>query len=103
VYLPYVEWCCPKKAPWKRVTNARTVKDWVEFVDLEPGNPTFRARLAALLVRAGQIDEAEEQLTACLELCPPSNRRRLTLVVLRERVRAAGRRRKLLRREGLLS
>src|SRR5690348_4431478 len=98
-----MEWCGTTNGPRKGHLHARTLRDWVEFVDLEPANPEFRARLAALLVRAGQIEEAEQHLDACLALCPPTSRKRLTLVVLRERVRSAGRRRRMLRREGLLT
>jgi Flp pilus assembly protein TadD len=102
VYFTYMEWCAPNKKANRKLAHAQTLKGWVEFVDLEPTNPEFRARLAALLIRAGQIEEAEVHLDACLALCPPTSRKRLNLVVLRERVRAAGKRRKMLRREGLL-
>jgi hypothetical protein len=77
----------------------------VEFVNLDPANPSYRARLAACFVRAGMFNEAEEQITACLKLCEgrlmhPS--KRLLLVALRRRSLAASQRHLYLRGIGII-
>jgi hypothetical protein len=77
----------------------------VDFVNLDPANPAFRARLAACFIRAGMFDDAEDQISACLKLCEgrvihPS--KRLLLVALRRRALAASRRRVYLADGGFL-
>jgi hypothetical protein len=79
-----------------RLRAAKRPKDWVDFNQLDPSSPEFQARFASLLVRAGRLKDAEKQLDACLALLPPHSRKRLVLVVLRQRVRSARMRRELL-------
>ena len=71
--------------------NASSIDDaaWAELVSQFPAEPTYRARLAAAYLRAREPQLAWEQVEACLALCPPGSRKRLLVVVLRQRIRVA--------------
>ena len=65
---------------------------WSELILTFPTDPILRARLAAELIRMGRFEEAEQQLTTCLELAPAHTRPRLLIVVLKARAKMAARR-----------
>ena len=67
-------------------------EDWSDLLAHSPQDPMLRARLAAELIRAGHFDDAERELTTCLEIAPIHARPRLLIVVLRQRVKMAARR-----------
>jgi protein involved in temperature-dependent protein secretion len=69
--------------------------DWAQRVRDNPLDATARSKYAAMLMAAGMMDEAAEQLDACLLLCPRPSRKRLLIVVLRARVKLAARKAKL--------
>ena len=66
--------------------------DWAELIHISPTDPNLRARFAAELVRLGQFDAAERELSICLDLAPIHARPRLLIVVLRARAKMAARR-----------
>jgi hypothetical protein len=82
----------PYEAPY-------SVEGWTELIEVAPTDPMLRARFAAELIRHGMFDEAEQQLTTCLDLAPAHAKPRLLVVVLRARVKMAARRSKLVHQD----
>ncbi len=79
-----------------------SLNELMQEIEHKPDDALVRTRLAAFLLRAGYLDDAQEQIDLCLAMCPMPGRKRLLVVVLRERIRFAARRQKLLKRDRLL-
>jgi Flp pilus assembly protein TadD len=78
------------------------LEGWTELIRISPTDPMLRARFAADLIRRGQFESAERELTTCLELAPVQSRPRLLIVVLRARAKMAARRAALVNEDFLL-
>jgi hypothetical protein len=81
------------------VERIRGLEDWAELIHIAPTDPMLRARFAAELIRLGLFDDAERELTICLELAPIHARPRLMIVVLRARAKMASRRSALVKQD----
>ena len=76
-----------------------TFEKWSELIALSPTDPVLRAKFAADLIRLGMFDQADRELTTCLELAPMHSKPRLLVVVLRARAKMAARRSALVQQD----
>ena len=81
------------------VVRPPSLEDWLELIRISPTDPMLRARFAAELIRMSLFEEAEQELTTCLELAPAHARPRLLIVVLRARAKMAARRSALVKQD----